>query len=137
MDEIHLKCVPPSVTAQQKRIRVVNGKPVFFHGARMRREAQTWAALLAPYAPKTPWFGPISLTISLTWPHLKKTRKNDRRTLMPKTTKPDAGNAVKHLEDVLVKLGFMNDDAQIAHLEVTKWFGPEESVGIRIQLERI
>ena len=42
MIDITLRCVPPSITAQQKRVHVVHGKPVFFHGARMRREEQEW-----------------------------------------------------------------------------------------------
>jgi Holliday junction resolvase RusA-like endonuclease len=132
--DIFLRCVPPSVTAQQKRVRVVAGRPVFFHGAKMRAAAADWAALLRPYQPATPMDGPLALAIRLTYPHLKRTSQARQREVTPKVSKPDAGNAAKHLEDVLTRLRFIVDDALIARLLVEKMHGPPDLVGIRIHL---
>jgi Holliday junction resolvase RusA-like endonuclease len=128
--QIQLRCPPPSVTAQQKRLRVVGGKPVFFHGQRMQREAATWAALLQPYRPAAPLSGPLFVVVKLVWPHRTTTAQKDRHRWIPKTTKPDASNVTKHLEDVLVQLGFIGDDALVSSLTVEKWWGPDEAVGI-------
>ena len=135
MIEVFLRVVPPSVTAQQKRVRVVHGKPVFFHGAKMRAEANTWASLLNGRQPLAPMAGPVALAIRLVYPHLKATPKRDLERFIPKVSKPDAGNAGKHLEDVLVKLRFLEDDQQVARLTVEKWHGPESQVGIGIKIE--
>ena len=137
MIDITLRCVPPSTTAQKKRVRIITSRsgkpiPVFFHGTQMRREAETWHALLAPYVPATPLTGATALAVTLTYPHLKATPKRDRHRLIPKVSKPDAGNASKHLEDLLTQMRFIEDDQQVARLTVEKYHGPEDRVGIRI-----
>lgn len=132
---IHLKCLPPSVTAQQKRVRVIGGKPVFFHGASMQRERQTWAALLAPFVPAVPIQGAIKLTIIGIWPHPKSARKADQSRVLPKTTKPDCSNFAKEIEDQLARMRFMDDDARVSTLHLEKWCGPTDDVGIHIAIE--
>lgn len=132
--DIRLQVVPPSVTAQQKRLVVVGGRPVFFHGSRMRAEQATWEALLTPYRPEMPFSGPVSLSICLVYPHRKATPKRDQERLIPKVSKPDGANACKHLEDVLVRMRFIEDDMLVSRLVVEKWWGPESAVGIRIRI---
>lgn len=138
--DLFLRCVPPSVTAQQKRVRVVRSRrsgkpiPVFFHGAKMRAQEQTWTALLEPHAPAVPLQGPLALTVRLVYPHRKSVCRRDADRLVPKQTKPDAGNASKHLEDVLTRLRFIEDDARISRLVVEKFHGPTAQVGIRIRI---
>lgn len=107
---------------------------MFFHDHRMEREAHTWAALLRPHRPDVPMSGAVELVIRLIYPHLKKTAKRDQVALRPKVSKPDAGNAAKHLEDTLVKMRFLEDDQQVARLTVEKWHGPSDQVGIRIDI---
>ena len=132
--DIFLPVAPPRVTAQQKRVKVVAGKPRFFHGARLLQEQTTWAALLQEHRPSQPMLGPIELVLILIYPHLKSTSKKHHHRFVPKTTKPDAGNVSKHLEDTLARLRFIEDDAKVARLTVEKWHGPEASVGIGIHI---
>lgn len=134
MISIAIKCVPPSITAQQKRVHVVHGKPVFFHGKQMRAQEATWSSLLQPYQPDAPMDGPLSLSMRMIYPHLKATAKRDRDRLVPKISKPDIGNAAKHIEDLLTRLRFITDDARIARLTLEKWHGPEPRVGIQIEI---
>jgi Holliday junction resolvase RusA-like endonuclease len=131
---VQLRCVPPSVTAQQKRVDTRGRRPRFYHGARMKREEATWAALLRPHQPPAPMTGAIALYIRLVYPHLSATAKRDRGLLIPKRSKPDAGNAAKHLEDLLAVMRFIEDDKAVARLTVEKWHGPEDQVGITIQI---
>lgn len=134
MIEIRLKVCPPFTTAQMKRVKVINGKPRFFHGAAMKREEATWIALLSQYAPAAPMDGPLSLSIRMTYPHLKSVSKRDADRVIPKTTRPDLDGAVKHLTDQLTRLRFIEDDARVAQLTVSKFHGPAHAVGIDIQI---
>ena len=134
MISITLRCTPPNTTAQMKRVRVVHGRPVFFHGAKMKREESTWAALLAPYVPTEPMDGPLSLSLRMVYPHLKATPKRDIGALRPKVTIPDCDGAAKHLIDQLTRLRFIVDDSRIADLRIQKWHGPESAVGIEIEI---
>lgn len=134
MIDLTIRCVPPSVTAQKKRVHVVSGRPVFFHGAKMRDEERTWAALLQPNAPPAPMTGAMALTIRMVYPHLKGAKKADVHRLIPKVSKPDCSNVSKHLEDLLVKLRFIDNDAHVARHVIEKFHGPEAAVGIRIQI---
>lgn len=137
MISIVIPCVPPRITAQQKRVAIIKGKPRFFHSAEMAREEATWQALLGRHVPEKPLEGPIDLAIVMVYPHLKSTPKRDLTRMLPKTSKPDAGNASKHLEDLLAKMRFIADDAQVSRLILEKWYGPEREVGIRIRLRSL
>lgn len=131
---IHLAVIPPSTTAQQKRVRVVHGKPVFFHGATMRREAAGWAALLAPHAPPAPLSGPLDVSVRLVYPYLASTPKKARGGLLPRTTRPDLDGAVKHLIDTVAAVGIIANDAHISRLHLEKYNGPDTEVGITLHI---
>ena len=51
------------------------------------------------------------------------------------TVKPDCSNAIKALEDCLTKLGFWDDDSQVASLTVDKAWG--DRVGISVAISEI
>ena len=137
MIRLHLACHPPKTTAQMKRVAVINGRPRFFHSARQQREAHTWAVLLRPHRPRVPMAGPVALSLVLVYPHLRSTPKRDRERWRPKVSKPDCDNVAKHLIDTLVHMRFIADDQQIAVLQVSKWHGPEDQVGIRLEIQPI
>jgi Holliday junction resolvase RusA-like endonuclease len=118
-----------------KRVSFVEGRPRFYHGRRMRAEEQTWAALLAPYRPRAPLAGPLDLSILFVYPHLGRTARKRRDDLLPKVSKPDCGNAAKHLEDLLTRMRFMDDDARVARLVIEKLHGPTPRVGIEIHIQ--
>jgi Holliday junction resolvase RusA-like endonuclease len=140
MIELVLRCAPPSTTAQQgKRVRVVRTRsgryvPTFYRSAAIKRASQTWATLLQPFVPRAPLTGPVSLGVCLVYPHLARTSRGASVEWRAKTSKPDVGNAVKEIEDVLVKLHFLEDDQQVSRLTAEKWHGPADQVGIYIRL---
>lgn len=132
MIQIRLRCVPPSVTAQQKRHNRATG--AYFHDARMKREEWTWAALLRPHVPPAPLLGPIALSVRLVYPHLKSAPVRTLGMVIPKVSKPDADNAAKHVIDLLASMRFISDDVQVASLLVEKYHGPEAHVGIYLEI---
>jgi len=109
---------PPTRTAQQKGLKVVNGHPMFFE-KKVVRDAKTelmWK--LKPYVPSKPMEGPLSITIS--WAFELKSCKKPQW----KITRPDLDNLEKGLLDVLGKMGFFKDDAQIVEKYTNKWAVP-------------
>ena len=125
---IVLPIMPPRTTAQQKGVRVVQGRPQFYTKQKVARGAATWMAALAPYRPKTPLEGPIRVSAVFIYPYLTSTPQKARGGLLPKATKSDVENTFKQLGDVLTSLQFFRDDAQIVVLHLEKWHGPEAKV---------
>ena len=86
-----------------------------------------------PYQPARPLTGPVSLKLAFVWPYRKSEPKKNRIGLIPKTTKPDWDNLAKTLQDVLTRLRFWEDDAQVYSASVDKWWGEEPQIIITIR----
>lgn len=129
-----LGCVPPKTTAQKKGVRLTATGVQFFHKRRLVLEERTWAALLAPHRPRLPILGAVELSVRFVYPHLRSTAKRHRGDLVAKISKPDCGNAAKHLEDLLTKMRFIEDDSRVARLLIEKFHGPDDQVGIGITI---
>jgi Holliday junction resolvase RusA-like endonuclease len=132
--DIRLAVLPPKTTSQMKRAVWTKAGPRFFKSKDQQEAEHTYLSLLAPYRPAVPLEGAVALDVTFTWPHLAGTPKRLRDTVQPKTTRPDADNIVKALQDCLVRLRFLKDDGQIARLSLTKYHGPEAHVGVRVVL---
>ena len=107
------------------------------HDPKVAENAGTLASLCVPYIPAKPITGPVSATYEFTYPWRKPDQKRrDRGKLparMPKATRPDTGQLIKQLDDVLQKCGFFADDAQIYHHDASKWYSDQS--GVRVRLE--
>lgn len=126
-------CVPPTANHQRKRI-VKIGK-----FSRLADKPELVAAkemidnLLLPHQPLAPFGVPVSLIVSFTWPWLKSHSKRFKaQGLQFHTSKPDASNAIKTLEDRLVALRFIEDDRAVVDLRVRKFWG--HTPGIRVEI---
>ena len=100
---------PPTVTAQEKQVRVVRGQ----------------------HAPAKPLDGPISLRTLWLFPKGKTHRNGEWRV-----TRPDTDNLQKMLKDCMTRLGFWKDDAQVVREIVEKRWSDEPS-GIYIEIEAL
>lgn len=136
---IHLDCVPPTTTAQQKGERIIvgkNGKPFIAHYEKKKvKEARAlFCGLLKPFVPAEPLKGPIACECQWVFPWRKSERKAVIRefTAIPKTTEPDVDNSNKLLIDCLTQMKIINNDAIIYDLHPTKWWG--DRPGIYLQL---
>lgn len=76
--------------------------------------------------------GPIQLAIALYYPWPASASKADKAKTLPKTTRPDADNLVKTIQDALGSFGLFSDDSQITHLEISKYNSPEPRIRLVI-----
>lgn len=127
-------CDPTGSTAQQKGVRIVNGKPMFFTKAKVKKAEQQIARLFAPYAPPEPFEGPLVVEIEFTYPWRKGETKSVKGhwKCRPKDTKPDVENAFKSVGDQMTKLKFWGDDSQISRLVLVKVWADEPGIRVNI-----
>jgi Holliday junction resolvase RusA-like endonuclease len=125
---------PPRVTAQGRRMRIVNGKPVFFK-TKAQKEAEalyyyhTLNAL--PHGWK-PMEKPVRLFVAFCF------GTDDKREVGTwKTTRPDTDNMLKALKDVMTEAGVWVDDSQVVDEHTTKSWWSRENAGIHVQIEEL
>lgn len=117
----------PTTTHQEKQVHVVNGKPVFFEPADVKAARQKLTAYLGQHVPEQPFYGAVRLTVKWCFPRGR--HKNGTY----KTTKPDTDNLQKMLKDVMTKLQFWQDDAQVASEIVEKFWADLPGIWIRVE----
>lgn len=117
----------PSGTSQMKRVNHSTGR--FFEGPKLREAREEFERQLRPFAPDHPIEGPLRLEVCFTY--FTKDKKKDKQW---KTSRPDCDNVVKLLQDVMTKLGYWNDDSQIAVLKVSKkWSCDTAKVYVKVE----
>lgn len=126
-----LSMIPPTATAQEHRVKMINGRPVFFDPPRVKEAKANLTNHLKEYKPRNPLEGPLSLTTIWHFPTGKSHEDGEWRT-----TRPDTDNLVKLLKDCMTKTGFWLDDAQVVREEVSKLYS-ENLVGISIQIDQL
>lgn len=131
-----IACAPPSFTAQQKgAFAMPGGKGVrFFKKPEAVAAERTWMGLLHGHAPKQPFQGPVRLALWLYYPWRKSEKKSVIRDFsqMPIETRPDIENVAKLAIDVMTTLRFFNDDAQIAWMDLGKWYRDKPGIHVEI-----
>lgn len=116
----------PSITAQQGNRTTTKGH--HWKDDRLTDAESLYMALFAPYRPATPIQGPVRLTIRFCHPVTDKHRHGDW-----KTTKPDDDNMVKVPKDIMTKLGFWKDDAQVCDPHYPKVYWEPSGLFVRIE----
>ena len=106
--------VPPTVTAQMRRVMFRHGKPMFYDSPRLKAARNLFVLALSLHRPEIPLTGPLSLTVE--WHFL--TRSHREGTW--RDTRPDTDNLQKLLKDCMTQVGFWKDDAQVCREEVSK-----------------
>lgn len=128
-----LPCVPPTATHHHKRIVRVGAFSRLADKPELIEARQFLEALLERYQPAEPLRGAVTLELAFTWPWLKghsaKVRAGGR---IPKVSKPDCSNLAKTLEDRLAALRFIEDDANVTNLHVSKWHGDRPGIEVLI-----
>jgi hypothetical protein len=71
--EFDLNISPPTVTAQEHKIRIVHGRPVFYDTQKLKAARSVFGSLLRQHAPEKPMDGPVALTVE--WRFATKTHK--------------------------------------------------------------
>lgn len=127
--EFFMPMLPPTVTHQEKQVRIVRGKPVFYEPAELKETRVKLEAHLSEHKPKKPMEGGIRLLVKWCFP---RGRHQDGEY---RTTKPDTDNLQKLLKDCMTHVGFWQDDAQVAS-EICEKFWAERP-GIYICIETL
>lgn len=100
--------IPPTATHQEKKWRVVNGKPVSYEPPEVAAARSKLTAHLAGHKPEQPMSGGVRLLVKWCFPRGDKHKDGEYRT-----TKPDTDNLQKLLKDCMTAVGFWKDDAQV------------------------
>lgn len=107
--EFFLPMIPPTCTYQEKQVRVVRGRPVFYDPPAVREARGKLLAHLARFSPERPLAGPVELAAKWCFPLCGGHLNGDYRI-----SRPDTDNLQKLLKDCMTAAGFWMDDAQVA-----------------------
>ena len=118
---------PPTVTHQEKQVRVVKGRPVFYEPAELRAARVKLRDHLARHAPEEPIENGVRLIVRWCFPRGRHEHGSYR------ITKPDTDNLNKMLKDVMTGLGFWRDDALVASELCEKFWSDTPGIYIRIE----
>lgn len=113
--DFFMPMIPPTITHQEKKVHVVNGKPIFYEGQELKAARSKLEAHLAKHKPDKKYTGGIELLVKWCFPRGKHKDGEYR------ITKPDTDNLQKMLKDCMTRVGFWEDDAQVC-LEITEKF---------------
>ena len=128
--KIFLLLDPPTITAQQNKVTLVNKKPVFYKPEKLKQARSTIVKHLKPFKPLKPIEGPIKLQVIWRFPRGKKHKHLEWRV-----TRPDTDNLEKMLKDCMTEVGFWIDDAQVVVEHVEKlWSDDPTGIAIEIQV---
>ena len=117
---------PPTVTHQEHKVAVRNGKPVFYDPPELKAAKAKLMAHLAKHKPEKKY--KYGLRLIVKWLFPKGLHANGEY----KTTKPDTDNLQKMLKDCMTAVGFWEDDAQVASEIVEKFWADTPGIYIRI-----
>lgn len=127
MTEFFMAMDPPTCTHQEKQVRVVKGKPVFYEPAELKAARRKLMAHLAKYKPERRYNCGVRLKVIWCFPRGR--HKNGEYRI----TKPDTDNLQKLLKDCMTTVGFWKDDALVASEIVEKFWAQLPGIYIRIE----
>lgn len=125
--EFFAPMIPPTVTHQEKKIRVVGGKPVVYEPDRLADARAKLTAHIAPHAPAEPFTGAVRLIVRWCFPRGRHADGEYR------VTRPDTDNLQKLLKDVMTGLHYWRDDAQVACELCEKFWADKPGIYIRAE----
>lgn len=125
--EFFIPMIPPTVTHQEHKVAVVNGKPVFYDGPELKAARQKLTAYLSKYKPTQRYESGIRLIVKWCFPRGKHKDGEYR------ITKPDTDNLQKLLKDCMTDCHFWKDDALVASEIVEKFWAEISGIYIRIE----
>ena len=127
--EFFLEMEPPTVTAQEHKVVVRHGKPMFYDTERLKAARKKFLNALRPYAPADPMEGPVCLEVVWHFATVSHPEGSWR------VTRPDTDNLQKLLKDCMTGAGFWKDDAQVCVERVGKmWSRKRPGIAISIQV---
>lgn len=130
MISFFMPMIPPTKTHQEKQVRVVKGKPMFYEPAELAAVREKLTVHLSSHLPEQSFQGPVRLLTKWCFPITGKHKNGEY-----KTSRPDTDNLQKMLKDCMTSLHYWEDDAQVASEIIEKFWA--EIPGIFIRIEEI
>lgn len=119
---------PPTATAQEKSVRIIHGRPVFYEPANLKQAKALLMNSLTGYKPAEPMQGALELRTTWLFPVGKSHKGGEWRI-----TRPDTDNLQKMLKDCMTKCGYWKDDAQVVREIVEKQWAEEPGIHIEVK----
>ena len=120
----------PTVTHQEKKVHVVNGKPYFYEPPKLKAARSKFEAHLSKYIPEEKYTGPVRVIVK--WCFKISGKHKDGEW---KTSPPDTHNLNKLLFDVMTDLNYWTDDAIVVSEIIEKFW--TNIPGIYIAIEKL
>lgn len=120
--------IPPTVTAQEHKVAVRKGKPVFYDPDELKAAKAKITAHLSKHAPKTAAKGAVRLVVKWLFPITGNHKDGEY-----KTTKPDTDNLQKLLKDCMTECGFWKDDALVCSEIIEKFYAAYPGIYVKIE----
>lgn len=127
MTQFFMPMIPPTVTAQEHKVRVIKGKTVFYDTAEIKEARSKLMAHLGKHKPEKPYSCGVRLIVKWLFP------KGKNRNGEYRTTKPDTDNLQKLFKDCMTDVGFWTDDCLVASEVVEKFWGDVPGIWVRIE----
>lgn len=135
MFSFFLPMIPPTVTLQEQRTGVRNGKPYRYDPAELKDARAKFMDFLRHHKHQIPGWdylfpleGPVRLVTKWIWPRGEAHQEGEW-----KTTKPDTDNALKLFKDCLTRTGWWGDDVQVCSEVTEKFWGSRPGIYVRIE----
>lgn len=127
MTEFFMPMIPPTVTQQEHKVSVRNGKPVFYNPPELKNARQKISAHLVKHRPDISYDCGVRLVTKWLFPKGKHENGEYR------ITKPDTDNLQKLLKDCMTDCGFWKDDALVASEVIEKFWADVPGIYVRIE----
>ena len=128
MTQFFMAMIPPTVTAQEHKVTIKNGKPVFYDTPEIKDARCKLISYLSQHKPETPYSVGVRLIVKWLFPTKGKHKNGEYRI-----TRPDTDNLQKLLKDCMTKCGYWKDDALVASEHVEKFWADVPGIYIRIE----
>ena len=131
--EFFMKMKPPTATAQERKIKIIKGRPVFFDTPKVREARAILMNHLSMHKPRRPLEGPLELQVTWLFPKGRNHKDGEWRV-----TRPDTDNLEKLLKDCMTRTGYWKDDAQVVRETVEKkWAADPTGIQIKVSVLEI
>ena len=127
--QFFLPMIPPTVTAQEHKVTVRNGRPRFYDPPELKEARAKLTAYLAKHKPEKPYTCGVQLITQWCFPVDNSHAEGEYRT-----TKPDTDNLQKLLKDCMTAVGFWKDDALVASELCEKFWAQIPGIFVRIEV---
>lgn len=124
--EFFMAMDPPTITHQEHKVMVRNGKPVFYNSPELKAARSKLTSCLGKYVPGRKMIGPIELVTKWCFP------RGRHRDGEYRITKPDTDNLQKMLKDCMTDCGYWEDDALVCREITEKFWADIPGIYIRV-----